>query len=222
MALFLQNCLAFPVIILSGLLLIILFYWICAAFGLLDIDILNMDVDSFDATSRAGWLTKLGLTGIPVTIIITLMTLIGWPLSYFSEHLMLRFIETDVLRYLLGTATLFIVGFIALLLTTILLRPLQPTLSRLNRSNSVDNLIGKVAEVRSPIVTEQRGEALMNHNGANLILQVRVPESDGIVRGDRVVLISYDATTNSYSRIILIWHNIWIQIARDKVRWVTV
>ncbi|PHM25411.1 ubiquinone biosynthesis protein UbiH [Xenorhabdus budapestensis] len=204
MALFLQNCLAFPVIILSGLLLIILFYWICAAFGLLDIDILNMDVDSFDATSLAGWLTKLGLTGIPVTIIITLMTLIGWPLSYFSEHLMLRFIETDVLRYLLGTATLFIVGFIALLLTTILLRPLQPTLSRLNRSNSVDNLIGKVAEVRSPIVTEQRGEALMNHNGANLILQVRVPESDGIVRGDRVVLISYDATTNSYSRIILI------------------
>ncbi|CDL82506.1 hypothetical protein [Xenorhabdus cabanillasii] len=88
MALFLQNCLAFPVIIFSGLLLIILFYWICAAFGLVDIDILNMDVDSFDATSLAGWLTKLGLTGIPVTIIITLITLIGWPLSYFSEHLM--------------------------------------------------------------------------------------------------------------------------------------
>ncbi|REF25558.1 hypothetical protein BDD26_0049 [Xenorhabdus cabanillasii] len=65
MALFLQNCLAFPVIIFSGLLLIILFYWICAAFGLFDIDILNMDVDSFDATSLAGWLTKLGLTGIP-------------------------------------------------------------------------------------------------------------------------------------------------------------
>ncbi|MEX0447803.1 ubiquinone biosynthesis protein UbiH [Xenorhabdus sp. SGI246] len=199
MALFLQNCLAFPVILFSGLLLIILFYWICAAFGLLDIDILNIDVDSFDATSLAGWLTKLGLTGIPITIIITLITLIGWPLSYFSEHLMLRFIESDVLRYLLGIATLFIVGFIALFLTATLLRPLQPKLSRLNRSNSVDNLIGKAAEVRSPIVTEQRGEALMNHNGASLILQIRAPESDGIIRGDRVVLISYDATTNSYA-----------------------
>ncbi len=54
MALFLQNCLAFPVVIFSGLLFIVLFYWICAAFGLLDIDILNMDVDGSDATSLAG------------------------------------------------------------------------------------------------------------------------------------------------------------------------
>ncbi|WP_340617744.1 NfeD family protein [Xenorhabdus entomophaga] len=199
MALFLQNCLAFPVVIFSGLLFIVLFYWICAAFGLLDIDFLSVDVDSFDASSLAGWLTKLGLTGVPVTVIITLITLIGWPLSYFSMHLMLRFIETDVLRYLLGTATFFIVSFIALLLTAMILRPLQPKLSRLNRSNSVDNLIGKVAEVRSPIVTEQRGEALMDNHGASLILQVRAPESDGITRGDRVVLISYDAATHSYA-----------------------
>ncbi|MBC8953065.1 NfeD family protein [Xenorhabdus sp. PB62.4] len=199
MALFLQNCLAFPVVIFSGLLFIVLFYWICAAFGLLDIDFLSVDVDSFDVSSLAGWLTKLGLTGIPVTIIITLITLIGWPLSYFSMHLMLRFIETDVFRYLLGIATFFIVSFIALLLTAMILRPLQPKLSRLNRSNSVDNLIGKVAEVRSPIVTEQRGEALMDNHGASLILQVRAPESDGITRGDRVVLISYDAATHSYT-----------------------
>ncbi|MDC9590290.1 ubiquinone biosynthesis protein UbiH [Xenorhabdus sp. XENO-10] len=199
MELFLQNCLAFPVVIFSGLLFIILFYWICAAFGLLDIDILNMDVDGFDASSLAGWLTKLGLTGIPVTIIITLFTLIGWPLSYFSMHLMLRFIETDVFHYLLGTITFFAVSFISLLLTAMLLRPLQPKLTKLNRSNSVDNLIGKFAEVRSPIVTEQRGEALMANHGASLILQVRAPESDGITRGDRVVLISYDAATHSYT-----------------------
>ncbi|MBD2795752.1 ubiquinone biosynthesis protein UbiH [Xenorhabdus sp. 18] len=199
MALFLQNCLAFPVIIFSGLLFIILVYWLCAAFGLLDIDILNMDVDGFDAPSLAGWLTKLGLTGIPVTVIMTLITLIGWPLSYFSMHLMLRFIETDLLRYLLGTITFFAVSFIALLLAAMLLRPLQPKLAKLNRSNSVDNLIGKVAEIRSPIVTEQRGEALMDNLGASLILQVRAPESDGITRGDRVVLISYDAETHSYT-----------------------
>ncbi|OTA19045.1 ubiquinone biosynthesis protein UbiH [Xenorhabdus beddingii] len=199
MELFLQNCLAFPVVIFSGLLLIVLFYWICAAFGLLDIDILNMDVDSFDASSLAGWLTKLGLTGIPVTVIITLITLIAWPLSYFSMHLLLRFIETDVLRYLLGTFTFFAVSFIALLLTAMLLRPLQPKLAKLKHTNSADNLIGKTAEVRSPRVTEQRGEALMENHGASLILQVRAPERDGITRGDHVVLISYDAATYSYT-----------------------
>ncbi|MDX7986320.1 ubiquinone biosynthesis protein UbiH [Xenorhabdus sp. 12] len=199
MDLFLQNCLAFPVVIFSGLLFIVLFYWICAAFGLLDIDIMSIDTDGFDVSTLAGWLTKLGLTGVPITIIITLITLFGWPLSYFSMHLMLRFIETDVIRYLLGTVTFFAVSFIALLLTTMVLRPLKPMLSKLNRSNSVDTLIGKVAEVRSPIVTEQRGEALMENHGASLILQVRAPESDGITRGNRVVLISYDANTHSYT-----------------------
>ncbi|MDC9596914.1 hypothetical protein [Xenorhabdus anantnagensis] len=152
MELFLQNCLAFPVVIFSGLLFIILFYWICAAFGLLDIDILNMDMDELDASSLAGWLTKLGLTGIPVTIIITLFTLIGWPLSYFSMHLMLRFIETDVLRYLLGTITFFAVSFISLLLTAMLLRPLQPKLAKLNRSNSRCLPCSTKNSVRTPAV----------------------------------------------------------------------
>ncbi|MBK5144827.1 ubiquinone biosynthesis protein UbiH [Budviciaceae bacterium BWR-B9] len=204
MTLFLQNCLAFPVIIFSGLLLIVLFYWICASFGLLDIDILNIDgidadIDAGDISGIAGWMTKLGLAGIPLTIIITFITLIGWLLSYFTVHLMLRFIETDILRYLLGTVALFLIGFIALLITSFLLRPLQPKLTKMKQGQGVKNLIGKVAEVRSSVVTEQRGEALMEDGGAGLILQIRAPQDAEIVRGDRVVLISYDTATNSYN-----------------------
>ncbi|AKJ42650.1 ubiquinone biosynthesis protein UbiH [Pragia fontium] len=203
MTLFLQNCLSYPVIIFSGLLLIVLFYWVCAAFGLLDIDILNIDspdmnIDSLDASALAGWLTKLGLAGIPLTVIITLVTLIGWLLSYFSVHLMLRWIETDFIRYLLGTAAFLLIAFIALLLTSMLLKPLRPILANHNKSKSVTGLIGKIAEVRSSIVTLQRGEALMEDGGGGLILQIRAPEDAGIVRGDRVVLIRYDAATHSY------------------------
>lgn len=204
MTLFLQNCLTFPVIIFSGLLLIVLFYWICASFGLLDIDILNIDgidadIDAGDISGMAGWMTKLGLAGIPLTIIITFITLIGWLLSYFTVHLMLRFIETDILRYLLGTVALFLIGFIALLVTSFLLRPLQPKLAKMKQGQGVKNLIGKVAEVRSSVVTEQRGEALMEDGGAGLILQIRASQDAEIARGDRVVLISYDAATNSYN-----------------------
>lgn len=204
MTLFLQNCLSFPVIIFTGLLLIVLFYWICACFGLLDIDILNIDspdidIDSVDASALAGWLTKLGLAGIPLTIIVTFITLIGWLLSYFSMHLFLRWIDTDFIRYLLGTVVFIAIVFIALLLTSALLRPLQAKLSTLNKGKSVKTLIGKMAEVRSSVVTEQRGEALMEDGGAGLILQIRAPEEAGIVRGDRVVLINYDAATHSYS-----------------------
>lgn len=87
MNLFFQNSLAFPSIIFSALLIIILFYWLCAAFGLLDIDLFNIDSElDVDATGLAGWLTKLGLAGIPVTIILTFFTLFGWFISYFCVH----------------------------------------------------------------------------------------------------------------------------------------
>ncbi|AWH89886.1 hypothetical protein [Limnobaculum parvum] len=73
MTLFLQNSLTFPVIIFSSLLLIIPFYWICASFGLLDIDILNIDsidadIDTADISNIAGWMTKLDRVDIPRTI----------------------------------------------------------------------------------------------------------------------------------------------------------
>ncbi|GKX50923.1 ubiquinone biosynthesis protein UbiH [Budvicia aquatica] len=206
MTLFLQNCLAFPTIIFSGLLIIVLLYWISAAFGLLDIDILNIDgvdintdVDGFDAPGVAGLLMKLGLAGIPVTIIITLITLTGWFLTYFSTHLILRFIDTDIIRYLLGTAVFILAGFVSVLVTSMILKPLRPKLAKLNQAKTVKSLLGQIAEVRSPIVTEQRGEALLADGGAGLILQVRASEDAGIVRGNRIVLIAYDAATHSYT-----------------------
>lgn len=203
MTLFLQNCLTFPVIIFSGLLCIVLLYWISAAFGILEVDVLNFDslsdLDGFDAPGLAGLLMKLGLAGIPVTVIITFITLIGWFLTYFSNHLALRFIDTDVIRYLLGAGVFILSGFISVLLTSMILRPLQPKLAKLNQVKTVKNLLGKVAEVRSPTVNEQRGEALLEDGGAGLILQVRAPEDSGIVRGARIVLIAYDAATHSYS-----------------------
>ncbi|MBX7019059.1 ubiquinone biosynthesis protein UbiH, partial [Providencia rettgeri] len=42
MSLFFHNSLMFPTVIFSGLLIIVLFYWLCAAFGLLDIDLFNV------------------------------------------------------------------------------------------------------------------------------------------------------------------------------------
>ncbi|EKT61387.1 hypothetical protein [Providencia sneebia] len=201
MSLFLQNCLAFPNVIFSGLLIIVLFYWVCAALGLLDLDLFNVDtsVDSgFDATGFAGWLTKLGLAGIPVTIILTLFTLFGWLLSYFSVHWFIRFVHIDPLRYLIGFVVLLIILFISIHLTALCLKPFREKWSKINKQKSVYQLMGKSAIVRSGVVTEQTGEAILEDGGAGLILQIRANSADNIKRGDRVVIISYDAISHSY------------------------
>lgn len=199
MNLFFQNSLAFPSIIFSALLIIISFYWLCAAFGLLDIDLFNIDSElDVDATGFAGWLTKLGLAGIPVTIILTLFTLIGWFISYFTNYWIISAIETDFIRYLVGFLALIIISFLSLNLTAVCLKPIRKKLRSRNKPKSVHQLIGKLAIVRSANVAENKGEAVLEDGGAGLILQIRAPEQENIKRGDSVVIISYDALTHSY------------------------
>ncbi|QCJ68407.1 ubiquinone biosynthesis protein UbiH [Providencia heimbachae] len=206
MNLFFHNSLAFPTIIFSGLLIIVLFYWLCAAFGLLDIDLFNLDTEidssiegnNLDVTGFAGWLTKLGLAGIPVTIILTLFTLFGWIISYFCVHLFIRFIDMDILRYLVGFAIFTITLFISLHLTAFCLKPIRKKLASLNRPKTVHQLIGKLATVRSGTVTEHNGEAILEDGGAGLILQIRAVSTENIKRGDRVIIISYDTQSHSY------------------------
>ncbi|ATM99400.1 ubiquinone biosynthesis protein UbiH [Proteus vulgaris] len=201
MNLFFQNSLAFPSIIFSALLIIISFYWLCAAFGLLDIDLFNIDSEldiNVDATGLAGWLTKLGLAGIPVTIILTLFTLFGWFISYFTNYWIINAIETSFIRYLTGFIAFIITSFIALNLTAVCLKPIRKKLMSRNKPKSVHQLIGKLAIVRSANVTENKGEAVLEDGGAGLILQIRAPETENIKRGDSVVIISYNALTHSY------------------------
>lgn len=199
MNLFFQNSLAFPSIIFSGLLIIISFYWLCAAFGLLDIDLFNIDSElDVDATGFAGWLTKLGLAGIPVTIILTIFILIGWFISYFTNYWIISAIETGFIHYLTGFVALIIISFISLNLTAVCLKPVRKKLVSRNKPKSVHQLVGKLAIVRSANVTEYKGEAVLEDGGAGLILQIRAPEQENIKRGDSVVIISYDALTHSY------------------------
>ncbi|QEZ93451.1 OB-fold-containig protein [Proteus sp. CD3] len=199
MNLFFQNSLAFPSIIFSGLLIIISFYWLCAAFGLLDIDLFNIDSElDVDATGFAGWLTKLGLAGIPVTIILTIFILIGWFISYFTNYWIISAIETGFIHYLAGFVALIIISFISLNLTAVCLKPVRKKLVSRNKPKSVHQLVGKLAVVRSANVTENKGEAVLEDGGAGLILQIRAPEQENIKRGDSVVIISFDALTHSY------------------------
>nr|WP_286145910.1 hypothetical protein [Shigella sp. FC1967] len=81
-----------------------------------------MDID---ATGFAGWLTKLGLAGIPVTIILTFFTLIGWFISYFTNYWIISTIETNFIYYLAGFVALIIISFISLNLTAVCLKPIR-------------------------------------------------------------------------------------------------
>ena len=147
-------------------------------------------------------LFHLGLYGVPMTLILSIITLIGWVVSFCAFDLTLgRFLEPGPLRYALGVplfAGAFIVGA---LLTSVIIRPLRPFFKK-EPSVTAASICGRVVVIRSTQVTDSYGEAVYEDGGTSMLLDVR-PAHDGLAfkRGDKAVLLDYDAARRLYTII---------------------
>lgn len=200
---------SFPVIIFSGLLTLCVLYWLVVAVGILTIDCLDVNLD-FDISidnppnisGFGGVLMKFGFNQVPMSLVITLISLSGWSISYFCfRFLVLPLCDFVLIYYIAGIFVLIISFIVAVYLTAFIITPLRPIFSKLNISNNHKLLLGQVVEIRSSFVNNMKGEAIYEDGGAGLILQVRCSESYYFKRGDKAVLLSYDTTNNSYEII---------------------
>ena len=173
-------------------------YWLCAVLGVVDIDILDVDVPDGDfgaaanATSNlnglAGLLLKLGLNAVPLTIIISLVALIGWALCYFVVHFLFRFVADGLFRYLFGLPVFIGTLYAAIMTTAALIRPLRPLFNSTTQ-HTVKLVLGQTAIVRTSRVDENFGEVNLADGGAGLILKVRAETGQTLTKGERVVLL---------------------------------
>lgn len=201
MELFLHSALAFPTVLFSFSLCLAILYWLIAALGILELDVLDGDFgpdgEGLELEGLAGLLLRLGLGGVPVTLVLTLLVFFAWFASYFIELLLLRHLPLGWLRYPLGLALAAVALLPAVPLTGALCRPLR-RLFRKVEAPTTRSLLGQVAKVRSATVSPQFGEADLDDRGAGLILRIRADESAGFRRGDRVVLLEYLEGEHAY------------------------
>lgn len=213
---FLETCLTFPTVVYSVLLAFCIVYWLLAMTGLFDTDALDglllgdghifhgdashaSHGDNGESTATAGMLARLGLSGVPIMIVLTLLIFLGWFATYFVHLLVLRHL-TDGLRILAGIATLLGALVPGVLLTSVLLRPVAKLMAKL-QPQAAASILGRVGTVTSPTVDAQGGRAEFDDGGAGLILQVRAPPGVTFARGQRVVLLSHDAQANTHAVI---------------------
>jgi len=202
MEVFLNTALSFPTVLFSILLCLAMLFWFTASLGLfsvdsfdLDIDVdmdvdLGGDVDGLHPEGLAGLLTKFGLDGVPFTIILTLIFLFSWLISYFAQLFILNPLPLGWIRYPLGVAVGIVALFLSIPPSGFVCRPLRSLFAK-QEGLSAKSILGQTAVVRSERVTPQHGEAFMADGGAGLILKVRADEKLGFKRGDRVVLLEY-------------------------------
>lgn len=141
-------------------------------------------------------LMRLGLGGIPITVVLSTLVGVSWGLTYLADVYLLDLLPTAPLR-IVGGAVVIIVAFaLAIPVAAFVLRPVRKLLRKM-QPGPPRPILGQTAVIRSP-VNRVTGTASVEDGGAGLILQIREDDPDRFKRGDRVVLIEYIEDQNAY------------------------
>ena len=207
---FITNISLYPTIVFTGLVMFVTLYWVVSLLGLVDMDSVDLgdlggdvggdaDVSNLSSTGFfTGLMLKFGLYGVPLIIILTLISLIGWLLSYLYTSFLHQNVDSGILYYVFGTGALVFVLVISMWLTGLIISPIRKNIAKIPKRNASSN-IGKIAVVRTLSVTDKHGEAVLNDGGAGLILKIRSDMSDNqLKQGDKVVLVAYLDDANTY------------------------
>lgn len=218
---FLDIIFSFPTLVFTVALLVASGYWLLTLLGLFDLNVLDFGdaggdiggevggdgVDGGDTGGELGGfaavLLKFGLDGLPLALIFTAVSLIGWVLSYLAEVLILRPLGWGAMLHLATGAGLIVVAIlIALPIAGLILQPIKP-LFRSQPAPDANAFLGREVVVRSPKVDLENGEADFDDGGAGLIFKIRASPKLNLKRGDKVVLVEYLPEQNAY-RVIAV------------------
>lgn len=225
---FLNAILAFPTVVFTILLGVVVVYWLFVLLGALDIDLLgdadldghdlsleghghtdldvdghldghghadghhgdhDADADAEHAGGVAGLIHALGLGGVPVTLMLSILILAAWGFCLGALELFGSGSGAGSAGWLSLAAPLVALA-LAVPVTGFLIRPLRRFFVSLAAPRHRD-FLGKVCTITTLRVDERYGQAEVEDGGAGLIVQVRSTGSGRLNRGDRALIFDY-------------------------------
>lgn len=206
---FYQNIASFPTVIFTFFLGLAFLFWLVAIAGWLDINALDIDIDipegDVNDTSKnnlstadvlGGLMLKLGLNGIPVTVVVSIIALIGWIISYYLVHFLMPWVPNGILRYIAGLPIFLVSLYVSVLITAKIIAPIRGLFKASSEHSPA--IIGQTAIVRTSRVDRHFGEAILEDGGAGLLLKVRATGDATFVKHDRVVIIEHMQDSGAY------------------------
>lgn len=200
----LQAALAPYNVVYTGLLIIIMIYWVTVLLGAIDIGALDFDIDAdvdidadldvdvdtdTDVGHSIGWfagaLHFFNFGKLPFMIIMTFLVLSMWSISVLGNHYIGN--GTALFALLLILPNL----FISLVITKIVTIPLIPVFKDYQHAGvqAVDYM-GLICTLRLPTTSTQIGQAEVIHNGDSLLITVQaMAESLPILKGEQAVIV---------------------------------
>lgn len=202
---FLSVIFGFPTFLYSLALVVVLVYWIAAVIGLvdfgessIDLDIAeHADVSVDDLGTIAGYVVAFGLSGVPFSIVVTLLVVIGWTLSTLAGIWVLAWVPTLPLQIVAGLVVLAACFALSIVIAARIVRPLRGAfVTEYARHNS--DLIGQTCTITTGSVDEKQGYAQVAQRGAGLLIQVWAPSPNTLERGSQALIVEYDSAARRY------------------------
>ena len=138
---------------------------------------------------RPGCLGALAVGEVPVTISGTLLAVFAWLFSYGGAALLAKVaIGGTVIVVGLGVTAV----VVAFALTSLATRPLRKLFEMPQVTMSRD-LVKRICKLTTLRVDERFGQADVEDEGADLLVQVRCRRKNDMTRGDRAIIYEYDA-----------------------------
>lgn len=194
----------YPTGIYTILIGVLVIFWLFAIIGALDMDVISFDSDididfdgDVDIPGFVGLLHTLGFTGVPFTIVLTVLIFFSWIFCYAVSAYVLPWVPTFILKALVGTGVLVGSLMLAIPITTKIVSPLRK-LAVENRAKSNKDFLGSKCKVTSLTVDDSFGQGKVQTLGTSLVVRIRADKPNVIKKGDIVRPISYDEVENCY------------------------
>lgn len=202
---FFDAATSYPTLLYTLLLGVMLFYWLLALVGVVDIDSgglniegdLQADASVDDLGELAAFLVALGLSGVPFSVVVTLLTLFAWTVSCLAGMWLIPLLPTYPIQLVGGTVVLVASLALAIPATARCIRPLRG-LFVTHRALSNGSLVGQDCTVLTGSVDEKFGRAEVATRGAALNISVWAETPNQLGKGSPARIIDYDAAGERY------------------------
>ncbi|MFP4106204.1 MAG: hypothetical protein ACLFVU_08955 [Phycisphaerae bacterium] len=221
-----QEAFAAPNLLITGLLCLMVLYWLMVILGALDLDFLNFDLDAdtdvdvdmdvdadFDADADVDADSGLGVEGaesffesflgffyvgtVPVMILISLFVVCLWTMSMLINHYF-----NPGLNFWWGMVLLVPNLLGSLLLVKVVAVPFKEVFKRMREDpNAAKPVVGRLCRVVSSEITNAKfGQAdVRSQRGAPVRLLVKTAGDEVLHKGDEAVVIRRDKASGVYT-----------------------
>ena len=189
-----------PNIIPTAMLIFVLVYWIVVIIGAIDVDSIDMDVETdtdVDGEISVSWLNQVlsffNLGRVPFMVFMTFLIVPLWAISVMTNYYLGN--ESFVLSSLLFIPIFIVSAFIAKFATQPFIKLFDHLENNFDRG---EKQIGKICTLITTASDFKAGQAKIITRGAPLLLNVITDEGVSMFSGDTAIVLEYQQDKNVY------------------------